>query len=300
MEAAVAPLFFAALPLSIVKGTTVSGSWLTILWTAFGVSLTIGLLSLDIVWNRISSVGARVPYEIRRKRTSGHGDVAGFEVPLDPRQQRRFALADEATRLAADLTGHCEYWKARYSREIRPAGAPIDDTDAAIGNMMRNYHSKYRVRTVEVFDRLVAEGVAEAEHRSSIKRPAHTGIVESIADLLDEAAERLRVSDKVLSDWLGEQIREVEALRADLQEQADRSVPDHRRMDIIRDGFWRVNGEVLHRLRKDGKGWLGYYSQTPPWFEPAVMRITSEQLQEELRFFDYTTEQLVRIREQVS
>ena len=71
-------------------------------------------------------------------------------------------------------------------------------------------------------------------------------------------------------------------------------------MDIIRDGFWRVNGEVLHRLRKDGKGWLGYYSQTPPWFEPAVMRITSEQLQEELRFFDYTTEQLVRIQGQVS
>ncbi|MEJ7657390.1 MAG: hypothetical protein WKF33_10220 [Thermoleophilaceae bacterium] len=56
--------FSAALPLSIVKGTVVSGNWLTILWTAFGVSLAIGLMSLDAVWNRIKSVRTRVPYEI--------------------------------------------------------------------------------------------------------------------------------------------------------------------------------------------------------------------------------------------
>lgn len=46
-------LFCTALPLSIVEGTAVDGSWLSALWVAFAVSLAIGLLSLNPVYDRM-------------------------------------------------------------------------------------------------------------------------------------------------------------------------------------------------------------------------------------------------------
>ena len=105
--------FSAALPLSIVKGTVVSGNWLTILWTAFGVSLAIGLMSLDAVWNSIKSVRTRVPYEIQRKRASPaqpepptvvprHGDLPTkpLEESAPTSSAQELVIAPETTRPA--------------------------------------------------------------------------------------------------------------------------------------------------------------------------------------------------------
>ena len=105
--------FSAALPLSIVKGTVVSGNWLTILWTAFGVSLAIGLMSLDAVWNSIKSVRTRVPYEFQRKRASPaqpepptvvprHGDLPTkpLEESAPTSSAQELVIAPETTRPA--------------------------------------------------------------------------------------------------------------------------------------------------------------------------------------------------------
>ena len=102
-------LFGTALPLSVVKGTDVIGSWVTLLWVAFAASLAIGFLSLNPVYNRIRtvllvgrrvgmSVGARVPFEIRRKRppvsvdSEAPASAAGKPNPKTPvRSDRREA-----------------------------------------------------------------------------------------------------------------------------------------------------------------------------------------------------------------
>lgn len=177
---------------------------------------------------------------------------------LSPRERERLALADEASQCAAGLIGLHERWDGLISghgRVVKPPSAPIDESDTAVGKMLEQYHLEHRSKTLAIFERLVDQGVILIPDRKSlIKRPAQPWMVVSIAELLDEAAERLRLRNADLAAWLGERITEVKSLAADLREQTDRPVPDIHRVDVIHDGFWRLNGDVLQKLpsRREG------------------------------------------------
>lgn len=132
-------LFCVALPLSIVKGTVVSGSWLTILWTAVCVSFLIGVLSLSVVWNRARSVIAWLPIELRRKQPQPdykplleHMDKMGadlVDLTVTPDEDRRPGQDEsQPTKTPSPLRSKLEAKHKEgtgYLRLLQPSGQMV-------------------------------------------------------------------------------------------------------------------------------------------------------------------------------
>jgi hypothetical protein len=227
-------------------------------------------------------------------------------TPASDRYQQRLALADEVAQRAAALNGLCEQWRGPIAEGDHWPGAPQDPEDrksAATLNMMREYHEHHQVQTLAVFDRLVEEGVTEAKYRPHIQRPAHPNMVGSIPELLDNAVARLRISDKSLAAWLGQQMEEIRRLQRDLQEEIappNLGIGRHTQIELIEDAFWEINRQVAMRLQRDARPWVDYFAKNPDWFNSAVTRITADQHQGVVRLMGHTVDQLARIRERVS
>lgn len=208
------------------------------------------------------------------------------------RRESRLALATETEQLSAELIGLHERW----------AGPINAQHENAIGLMLEEYHAKYRVRSLALFNRLVQEGVMlhPDRNRPFFERPMHPGVVGGLPDLLDEAAARLRLSDQALAGWLGDQIAEFKSLAADLREQGERPVPVMQTLNVIHHGFSKLNGDVAERIRRDAKVWLDYWTENPPWFNSELTRITAEQLLEEVRFYEWAADRLAFLNGQVA
>jgi hypothetical protein len=282
--------------LSKINGTV----WLVLGWQIVALCVAYYVVQLP-------PTAKRLPYQLVRRGPAqpdqlGHTSAAQIKASTDPRQRERLALADEAAERAAELIGFHEFWEAQISgggRVLRPPDAPVDDSDIAAGKMLNAYHLEHRRKTLALFERLADQGVILVSYwKPHVKRPANLAFIENIAELLDEAAERLRLHNPDLAAWLGERIIDVRSLAADVREQAERPVPDIQRMSVIDDEYQQLNRDVAQRLRRDAKVWLDYYTRNPDWWSDYV-RITGEQLLEIVRLYEYTADQLAFLKDQV-
>lgn len=290
------------------------------------VGVALVLLALDLAGERrvqeYLPAAGRLPlvrdHELERQPALQRGtqaqprfNLSELEAQMDrareeagPRmeEERRAAVAQQRRRKRAELAGETDQLSAELIALYERWSGPIEaEEENAIGRTLEEYHAKHRARLLGLFDRLVREGVMlkPDRNRPFFERPAHPGIIEGLPELLDEAAARLRLTDHDLAAWLDEQIPDFKSLAADLREQGKRPVPDIQRLDVIHDGFSKLTSEVAHRLRRDAKVWLDYWTQNPPGYNSAVTRIGSEQLLEEADFYEYAVDQLVFLRDQV-
>jgi hypothetical protein len=136
---------------------------------------------------------ARTNDQLERSGTLGQAPVGSASEGLT-QPTRRFgrdrddplSLADLAERHAADVTALWFRWQDQVAR-IGP------DSDEAFAQLSSEYQADHRVATRAVFRRLVQSGIADPRDDSLIKDPQDArGGVKRVAEVLDEAAERLR------------------------------------------------------------------------------------------------------------
>lgn len=267
--------------------------------------------TLDEFGARFQSRVARLRDVIAQSGAAGPSELAGIEsrpkdvdeligtgralyglglrlAPEGPRLEHRLALAERAGQLATGL-------KALIARWVEAIRA--DELEG--GKLMAEYYERFRDRVVAVFDELVDQGLADAGDVPTVKEPPDPNAVARIAKQIEDAAARLRVYNPELAEWLEKRIEEVRGFQRELREQMALPVPDFWRTESIHDSFRTMNAEVMRRLRRDAEPWVGYYHETPEWYDESVNRVSVRQHQQTLDFYDFTIRQLAHIAEQV-
>jgi hypothetical protein len=108
-----------------------------------------------------------------------------------------------------------------------------------------------------------------------------------------------RIKRDALREWLQEPIMEVRGLQDDLRGALAGPVPNVPRATSVLTDFWRMNSDVLRRLRMDAPEWVPYFLKTPQWWDGNLVRATHEQFMEVDRLLDCTVGQLEEIRQRL-